>query len=292
MDGIVLVDKPSGITSFNVCSLIKRKFNIKKVGHGGTLDPFATGLLIVALNRATKILPHFLDSFKVYTGSIFLGEKRDTCDITGNVVNSSDYSKISVDDIERVRSNFVGLIKQKPPFFSALKHNGKPLYDYARKGVFIDKGEREVNIESFQILDVTLPEVKFSIKCSKGTYIRSIADDFGEQLGVFGYLKDLRREEIGSFNVKDALSPDDIEIENLINIDEIFNYKRFRIKPDFDKLIDNGQILKAEHLENFISDINNNEEIIIKGTNSSVIGLFDGIRKTIKPFVIYKNSLQ
>ncbi len=250
-NGILLIDKPAGISSFKVCEKIKNRFKVKKVGHGGTLDPFATGLMIIGINKGTKLLPYFIDEKKEYQGKMVLGEQRDSFDITGEIINSKDYSGVTVDNIKNVVNEFLGVIRQKPPIFSALKHKGKPLYKYARKGIDVKKEERNVFIEKFEILNINLPEIEFYIKCSKGTYIRSIANDFGIKLGTYAYLSELRRTAIGDFHIKNAISLDEVSEGDIIKFEDIFNIKKFEVKDEYVNLFENGNPLMPEYLLDF-----------------------------------------
>ena len=206
-DGIVLlIDKDKGKTSFNVVSNIRKIFNIKKVGHAGTLDPAATGLLIIALGRKTKEIYKYQNMPKTYTGIITLGKKTPSMDSETEPVEIKSFDHVSENDIEEVKKTFLGEIQQIPPMYSALKHKGKALYKYARKGIDIKREPRTVNIYDFEINKIELPDITFKIKCSKGTYIRVIADDFGAKLNCGGYLKELRRTRIGEYKVEDALT--------------------------------------------------------------------------------------
>ncbi len=212
VNGILLVDKPSGLTSFRVVSEIKRHFNLKKVGHGGTLDPFATGLLIILINRGTKLGQTFLEDDKEYEGTIVLGVKTDTYDIEGKVVSSTE-AKTDNQAIKAAVKSFKGNIEQVPPIYSAVKVNGKRAYKLARKGEDIKLKKRDVVIHSIEVTDINEgihPLVDFKVKVSKGTYIRSLAHDIGERLGVGAHLKNLRRLSSGEFNLKDAKPLDDI----------------------------------------------------------------------------------
>lgn len=207
---VVLIDKEKGKSSFNIVYRVRKIVNVKKVGHAGTLDPAATGLMIVCIGRSkTKEIQMYQNLDKVYSGTILLGKKTNSMDAETEVVEERDYSYVSKELIEEVRKSFLGKIQQVPPMYSALKQNGKRLYKLARKGIEVERQPREVTIYDFEITRIELPEINFKIKCSKGTYIRVIANDFGDKLKCGGYLKSLRRESIGEYNVKDALSVDE-----------------------------------------------------------------------------------
>ena len=205
----VLLDKPQYWTSFDVVSKIRNAVGVKKVGHAGTLDPMATGLLIICTGKKTKEISSFQDLEKTYTGSILLGKRSRSMDLETELIGNEDLSSIKDEDIYDARDKFMGNILQVPPMFSAIKFKGKSLYNIARKGKTIELKPREVNVSKFEILEINKPYVKFEITCSKGTYIRSIANDFGEELGCGGVLSSLRRTAIGNFFVNDALSIDE-----------------------------------------------------------------------------------
>jgi len=205
----VLLDKPLNWTSFDVVSKIRNAVGVKKVGHAGTLDPMATGLLIICTGKKTKEISSFQDLEKTYTGSILLGKRSRSMDLETELIGNEDLSSIKDEDIYDARDKFMGNILQVPPMFSAIKFKGKSLYNIARKGKTIELKPREVNVSKFEILEINKPYVKFEITCSKGTYIRSIANDLGEELGCGGVLSSLRRTAIGNFFVNDALSIDE-----------------------------------------------------------------------------------
>ena len=208
---MLLVDKPLTWTSFDVVKYIRKslvsKFKIKriKVGHAGTLDPLATGLLIICIGRQTKQISIYQNLSKTYTGKFKLGETTPSYDAETEVNKSFNYDHIKEKDIINLSQKFTGKLMQKPPIFSALKKNGKRMYEYARENKKIEIQEREINIYEFEIIKFTDPYIEFKITCSKGTYIRSIANDFGKKLNSGSYLFELRRINIGEFSVLNAL---------------------------------------------------------------------------------------
>lgn len=205
LDGqVILIDKPVNWTSFNVVSRIRRLTKVKKVGHAGTLDPLATGLLIVCTGKKTKEISEYQAQRKKYTGIITLGKSSPSMDLATEITETDLPDNLNEEKILLVRNKFLGNIEQVPPMFSALKHNGKALYKFARAGKEVKREPRQVEIYSFDIKKIELPEIHFEISCSKGTYIRVIADDFGKEIGCGGVLSLLRRTEIGNFNVDDA----------------------------------------------------------------------------------------
>jgi tRNA pseudouridine55 synthase len=205
MDGIVVIDKPAGFTSHDVVSKVKRILGAKKAGHTGTLDPMATGVLPVCINEATKLAQFLSAENKTYLATMLLGVRTDTQDIEGKVTHESD-QVVAEEDIRRAMRKMVGKISQTPPAFSALKHKGKPLYKYARKGEFPEVSPREVEIFSLDIREIALPRVTFEISCSKGTYIRTICEDVGNMLGCGACLSGLRRRQSGFFTEALALA--------------------------------------------------------------------------------------
>ncbi|MDR1876722.1 MAG: tRNA pseudouridine(55) synthase TruB [Flavobacteriaceae bacterium] len=208
---VFLIDKPLDWTSFDIVNKIKwrirKQFKLKKfkVGHAGTLDPKATGLLVVCVGKATKRIQEIQDASKVYTGTIKLGVQTPSFDTETEEINPKEYAHLTKENIEEMTEFFIGNeIFQQPPVFSALKKDGKRLYDMARKGEEVEIPLRKISIYDFSITKIELPFVEFSVHCSKGTYIRSLAHDFGNRLGVGGYLAGLRRERIGEYKVENS----------------------------------------------------------------------------------------
>ena len=217
---VLLIDKPLNWTSFQVVNkvrwLIKQQFSIKKikVGHAGTLDPLATGLLILCTGKFTKKIETYQAQVKEYTGTITLGATTPSYDLESEIDQKFDISEISEEDILKNTQQFLGEIQQQPPIFSALKKNGKRLYEYAREGSKIEIPSRAVTIKEFEITKIELPCIEFRIVCGKGTYIRSLAHDFGRSLKNGAHLSGLRRTKIGEFRVEDAISV--LEFEKFI----------------------------------------------------------------------------
>ncbi|MBW1861416.1 MAG: tRNA pseudouridine(55) synthase TruB [Deltaproteobacteria bacterium] len=204
-DGIILIDKNDGETSFGVVKRVRRILKVKKAGHSGTLDPFATGLLVVLLGQGTKLSSYLMSGEKLYRATMRLGIETDTQDPTGQVVQVRPVPDIKPEEIKEKAMEFIGEIEQVPPIFSAVRYGGKRAYELARNGIKIDLEKRKVKIHSLKIISVALPDVTMEVTCSSGTYIRSLASDLGKQLGPGGHLKDLRRLSSAPFTVKDAL---------------------------------------------------------------------------------------
>jgi len=205
-DGLLLVDKPSGPTSHDVVDRIRRHFRLDKVGHGGTLDPMATGLLVILLGRGTKLSNFIMGSDKVYEGTMRLGATTDTDDLDGKLLVESDASGVTRGALEAEMKKWVGDIMQTPPMVSAIKKDGVPLYKLARKGQTVEREARLIHIYEFALLDFTLPSVRFRLACTKGTYVRTVCADVGRALGCGAFLEQLRRTRSGSFDVADALT--------------------------------------------------------------------------------------
>lgn len=206
---VILIDKEKGFTSFDVIAKLRKIINLKKIGHAGTLDPLATGLLIVCTGKKTKEIYKYQDLDKVYTGIITLGKVTSSMDGGTKFIEENSIDGITDKMIFETRDAFLGTVLQIPPMYSAVKHNGKALYKYARKGIEIRREPREITISKFEITKIELPDIYFNINCTKGTYIRVVADDFGKKLGCGAYLSSLRRDAIGEHSVIDAYTVDE-----------------------------------------------------------------------------------
>ena len=202
----ILIDKPFGWSSFKVVYEIRNAIGWLKIGHAGTLDPFATGLLILCTGKKTKSISDFQDLEKTYSGTITLGKATPSMDLETEILFEKPFSHISEEQIYLLKEEFTGNIMQVPPMFSAIKQNGKNLYKLAREGKTVERQPREINVSGFNITKIELPDIHFEIICSKGTYLRVIAHDFGEKLGCGGVLTSLKRSKIGNYSVDDALS--------------------------------------------------------------------------------------
>lgn len=212
-EGILLIDKPIGITSHDVVDFIRRRFGIKKVGHGGTLDPLATGLLIIMLGKATKLSQSIINLTKEYLAEMTLGFSTSTGDLSGEIIEEAKvhaYLRLSKYEIEEAFKHFIGEIEQIPPMYSALKFKGKRLYKLARKGIEVPRQARKVRIYDLQILDINLPKIIFKIICSRGLYIRQFCLDLGNKLGYPAHLSKMVRIATGKFNLDSAHKLDKI----------------------------------------------------------------------------------
>ncbi len=208
--GILLVDKPAGWTSHDVVAFLRARFNAVKVGHCGTLDPAATGLLVMVLGKFTKLSQKFSGEDKVYSGTILLGTETDSQDMDGNVIRTADWSGVTEEALKEAFSSFIGEIEQIPPMVSAVKKDGERLYELARQGIEVEREAKLVTVHSIEVENVDLPYADFTVRCSKGTYVRTLCSDVGRKLGCGGALYRLNREKSGEFLLKDAYPVDEI----------------------------------------------------------------------------------
>ena len=257
MFGILNVYKPQGKTSHDVVAILRRITKIKQIGHTGTLDPFAEGVLPICIGKATRLI-EYLDDDKAYIGTIQLGISTTTYDTEGEIVNSSQ-KKVLKEDIENIIKNFRGEIQQLPPIYSAIKVNGKKLYEYARTGKEVKIEPRKVIIHKLEIIDFdeNLQQVQLYIECSKGTYIRSIANDIGEALNTYGHLIKLVRTKAGKFKVSNSIKLEDLEnqnqiINNLIYPTEVLDYPTYEITDAEKEKVSHGMALEIKTIQGII----------------------------------------
>lgn len=213
LDGVLLLDKPEGLSSNHALQRAKRAMDARKAGHTGTLDPFATGLLVCCFGRATKISGSMLNADKAYLATMRFGEETDSGDLTGNVVFQAppSFDGVTREALEAAMTGFRGEIDQIPPMYSALKRDGKRLYEYARQGIELERPARQVTIHQLEIKSFTGQEAQVLVRCSKGTYIRTLAQDIGRQLGCGAHLVALRRTQVGPFELKDGIALDALQ---------------------------------------------------------------------------------
>ena len=238
MDGIIIINKPKNYTSNDIVQIVKKIFN-EKVGHTGTLDPNATGVLPLLVGKGTKLSKYLINHDKTYDVVLKLGEKTDTADSEGKIIEKKqiDLEKINNNNVKNIFNQFIGKQKQIPPMYSAIKINGKKLYEYARKGQNIELKARNIEIYNLELLNINnqKDEIEFKVECSKGTYIRSLCESIANKLDTIGYMKDLNRLKVGKFDIKDAVTIENIKenannkefIEkSLISIEDIFENKQ------------------------------------------------------------------
>ncbi len=209
-DGILIIDKPAGVTSHDVVDIVRKKLKTKRVGHSGTLDPVATGVLVLLVGHSTKLFSKFVHFDKEYEATLRLGIVTSTGDAQGRVLSEKDIAGISEEDVRRTFASFIGFRQQVPPMVSAIKHQGHRLYELARKGIEVERQARPIKIYDLAITRLQLPEVDFFVRCSKGTYIRRLGEEIGEELGVGGFISAIRRISLGPFHIKDAVKCEDV----------------------------------------------------------------------------------
>lgn len=280
--GFLNIYKPVGMTSHDVVSVLRRVTKIKQIGHTGTLDPFAEGVLPICIGKATRLIEYLQDD-KEYLATVQFGAATNTFDLDGEKVFTSD-KKVSRDDIKEGLKSFEGEILQLPPIFSAIKVKGKKLYEYARKGEEVEIQPRKVVIENIELknFDEELQQAQIRLKCSKGTYIRSIANDLGKNLGCGGYLIKLIRTQAGKFRVENSVQLDGIDVEsNLINPLDILNLPKIAVDNDDLARIKNGMPIykTCDKIGNFVSLIYNDVEIC-------AVGIADGEKIKLKKVFI------
>ena len=270
IDGFLLVNKDPGITSSRVVQILKKKFNLKKVGHLGTLDPMAAGLLIIAINRATKFASLLLQSEKSYRAEVTLGIQTDTDDALGAVIFSKE-NNLSKLEVKETLLSFLGESNQYPPDYSALKHKGKPMYKYARDGIKVKKNARKIFIKNIQNISIELPKVSFDIECSKGTYIRSIARDFGLKLGCGAHLSKLTRTSQHKFILNEAYSLNDIDLGQLISLESAFeDLDSIKLNDNDSKALLHGRPIELDcNHTNLLRVYDASNQFIAIGRNSS-----------------------
>lgn len=220
LDGVLLVDKPGDHTSHDVVARLRRKLNMKRIGHAGTLDPMATGLMILLVGKATKISQYLISLDKEYEGAIELGKVTDSQDADGEVLETRPVPPLTEAEVRAAMAGFLGDQYQMPPMYSAIKIDGQPLYKSARKGVEVEREPRFIRVMSFELTKFALPKFEFKLRCTKGTYVRTVAHDLGQKIGCGAHLAALRRTATDKFNVTQALTLDQIEAMTLPEIEQ------------------------------------------------------------------------
>lgn len=268
MFGFLNIYKPQGKTSHDIVAILRRITKIKQIGHTGTLDPFAEGVLPICIGKSTRLI-EYLDDDKAYIGTVQFGSATTTYDIEGEISKTSD-KKITIEDLEQILSQFRGEIEQIPPIYSAIKINGKKLYEYARKGETVDIKSRKVNISKLEIVNFNKENqtAELLIECSKGTYIRSIANDIGEALNCYGHLIKLVRIKAGKFSLKDTKKLEELETieeieKNLIYPLEYLNFPKYELNETEKEKVSHGMSIEINASDGLITLIQNNELIAI-----------------------------
>ncbi len=254
MHGIIIKDKPIGKTSFDIVREVKKEYNIKKVGHIGTLDPMATGVLVILIGSATKLSDYLMEHDKEYISTLFLGEKKDTGDSEGNTIETKEIPKdLDEEKIKNVLNFFLGKTKQIPPMYSAIKVDGRKLYEIAREGIEVERKQRNIEITEIELIKLTkkdgkINEITFRVVCSKGTYIRVLCEDIAEKLGTVGYMKSLKRTRIGKYKIEDK--DKFIDLENILE-------KSISIETKDIKNLLNGNRINVNEKDGLINIYNN-----------------------------------
>lgn len=265
MDGVLIINKPKGYTSHDIVNIVKKQLNITKVGHAGTLDPNATGVLPVLIGNATKISKYLIEHDKVYIAELKLGEKSSTGDLEGEIIEKKSVPKLNEDQIKDTLKLFLGKQQQIPPMYSSIKINGKKAYEYARKGLKVEMEPREIEIMNISLIKFQDNIITFKVKCSKGTYIRVLCEDIAKSLGTVGLMKELCRIKVNEFDIKNSVTLDDIKNGNVqvINIEEIFKLQScIKLNNRETKLFLNGVKLSV-----------NKSDDLYRIYNSTLLGL-------------------
>ena len=260
MNGIIIVDKEKNMTSFDVVHELSKVFNTKRIGHTGTLDPIATGVLVCTIGKYTKLNEILTSTYKEYTAEMVLGEQKNTYDIEGITINSSD-KVVSNEDIINVINSYQKKYNQEVPIYSSVKVNGMKLYQYARQGINVELPKREVDIKEIEVLEINDKTIKFRALVSKGTYIRSLINDIGVSLGTFAYMTNLRRTKQGDFNIEDSYTLDDIKNNKykLLDLEDVLDIEVIECDDTLYKQINNG-----------IKQDNNHEYVLYKYNNIDI----------------------
>ena len=267
MDGVIIINKPKGYTSHDVVNIVRKQLNMKKVGHTGTLDPNATGVLPILVGQATKISKYLIEHKKTYIATIELGEKRDTGDSEGNIIESdSNIKEFDISIIKQVLQSFLGKQKQIPPMYSAIKVNGKKLYEYARSGQEVEVEPREIEIYRIELIEYINNRIEFEVECSKGTYIRTLCENIAEKLGTIGYMKELQRTSVDKFKIKESINLEELSEDEaqkkILTIENIFKEKeKIYLNDKGVELFLNGVQLTRE-LEDDIYRVYNDNKFI------------------------------
>ena len=285
MDGILLVNKPKDMTSRDVVNILSKKFNLRSIGHTGTLDPIATGVLGIAMNKGLKIVDLLINDTKEYIATAKMGISTDTLDVTGNIINEEDNYQVTKEQLIEVLNSFVGKSIQEVPIYSALKVNGKRLYEYARGNKEVEIPKREIEIYEIELLELNKDEFKFRVIVSKGTYIRSLIRDIGNKLGIPCVMSDLIRTKQGNFKLEDSYTLEEIKSDNykLISIkDALAGYKFIKVNSFIENKVLNGRILENRYEDEKIVFINESDEVL------AIYKVYEKDNTKVKPIKVFK----
>lgn len=268
MNGVIIIDKEKGYTSHDVVNIIRKTLNIKKVGHTGTLDPNATGVLPILIGEATKISKYLIEHDKTYIAELTLGSKTTTGDIEGEIIERKNVPEITAIEVEKMLKTFIGKQEQTPPIYSAIKVNGKKAYEYARTGQEVQIKKREIEIHKIKLISYENQTITFEVSCSKGTYIRVLCEDIAEKLGTVGYMSNLKRTEVDNFKIEQAVTIEEVKKrpiiveENIISIEKIFeNVEKIQLNEYKLNLFLNGVKL-TYNKPNGVYRVYNNDKFI------------------------------
>ncbi len=283
LNGFLLVDKPAGITSHDAVQKVRKVAGQRRIGHTGTLDPLATGLMIMCLGSATKAARFVSDMDKTYEAEICLGRTSTTYDSEGvnTEETAAEIPKLSVGEIRSILAEFAGRQLQEVPSYSAVSVDGRRLYDLARKGEEIELPSREIEIKSIELNGYTEPHINLTVTCSKGTYVRTLAHDIGQRIGCGAYLSNLRRTAIGHLSVADALTVEDIAThaqdgrldQHLLKYDEIFDYGAYKVTDDFGEKVVSGPELRAENIAAIEGEFQRGDRVFIRNGGGRVLAI-------------------
>lgn len=288
MDGIIIINKPKNYTSHDIVNIIRKNFNTRKVGHTGTLDPNATGVLPLLIGEATKLSKYLINHDKQYEVVLKLGVKTDTADAEGKVIEEKPVTINDKNFIINMINSFKGIQEQKPPMYSAIKVNGRKLYEYARAGQSVEVKPRKIEIYDIQVININNTEISFKVSCSKGTYIRSLCEDIANKIGTIGYMKELNRVNVGVFNIEDAISLEDIGKENIVSEKLITIQKFFKDKESIR--------LTNKQLQRFLNGVSLNYKDYVDGIyniyneNDQYIGIGVIDKYCLKRDIILKHT--
>ena len=279
MNGVLLINKEKGITSSDVVVKLKHILNTKKVGHTGTLDPLAEGLMLVTVGKATKISNLLVEKYKEYIATFELGYQTDTYDTEGKVINKSD-KVVEKDEIIKVINSYKKTYLQEVPIYSSVKVNGKKLYEYARNNIEVELPKREVEIKDIEILSIEENKVVIKTFVSKGTYIRSLINDIGMSLETYATMTDLIRTKVDKYNLEDAYTLEDVEEHNytLLSIEEVLDYPKIELDDELYKKVSNGVKLS--------NDYNINDKVILK-YNDHLVAIYEEKDNYLIPFIVF-----
>lgn len=281
MYGILLINKPIGLTSRDVVNQICKKFNTKKVGHTGTLDPFADGLLVLTIGKGTKCGQFLEEQTKTYVATLSLGKATDTLDKDGEVIETKEVPCLDEELINKILSTFIGDIVQTVPLYSAIKINGKKLYEYAREGIEVELPSRTITISEIKLLNFHDNIIEFEVTCSKGTYIRVLGDDIARKLNTVGHLINLKRTRVGKFCLENSRNVEDVSESDIVSVYDALSTSLETLRAD-DKLaldIKNGKHLPFKNLSNrvFVCDLHNNPIAIIEKDHGIIYKVVRGL---------------